>query len=103
VGQDSSPARVLQNPLPACARHLPLIGGGLVIVPALLCFMKLGEVDSIGTSLAALIPPVGLLGAMEYHRNGHVNLKYAMVIAAGLLVGSYFGARIILALPLTSK
>jgi uncharacterized protein len=44
------------------------IGGGLVIVPALLYFMKLSEVDSIGTSLAALIPPVGLLGAMEYYR-----------------------------------
>jgi uncharacterized membrane protein YfcA len=75
------------------------IGGGLVIVPALLYFMKLTEVDSIGTSLAALIPPVGLLGAMEYYRNGHVNLKYALVIAAGLFLGSYFGARIILSLP----
>ena len=75
------------------------IGGGLVIVPALLYFMKLSEVDSIGTSLAALIPPVGLLGAMEYYRRGHVNLKYALVIAAGLFLGSYFGARIILALP----
>jgi len=75
------------------------IGGGLVIVPALLYFMKLGEVDSIGTSLAALIPPVGLLGALEYYRTGHVNLKYALVIAAGLFVGAYFGARIILALP----
>jgi len=75
------------------------IGGGLVIVPALLYFMKLGEVDSIGTSLAALIPPVGLLGAMEYYRHGHVNLKYALVIAAGLFLGSYFGARIILSLP----
>jgi len=75
------------------------IGGGLVIVPALLYLMKLGEVDSIGTSLAALIPPVGLLGAMEYYRNGHVNLKYALVIATGLFLGSYFGARIILSLP----
>jgi len=75
------------------------IGGGLVIVPALLYFMKLSEVDSIGTSLAALIPPVGLLGAMEYYRNGHVNLKYALAVAAGLFLGSYFGARIILALP----
>jgi len=75
------------------------IGGGLVIVPALLYFMKLSEVDSIGTSLAALIPPVGLLGAMEYYRNGHVNLKYALVIAACLFLGSYFGARIVLSLP----
>jgi len=75
------------------------IGGGLVIVPALLYFLKISEVDAIGTSLAALIPPVGLLGAMEYYRTGHVNLKYALLVAAGLFVGSYFGARIILALP----
>ena len=75
------------------------IGGGLVIVPALLYFMKLNEVDAIGTSLAALIPPVGLLGALEYYHNGHMNLKYALIIAAGLFTGSYFGARIILSLP----
>jgi len=75
------------------------IGGGLVIVPALLYFMKLGEVDAIGTSLAALVPPVGLLGAMEYYHSGHINLKYALVVAAGLFVGAYFGARIILSLP----
>jgi uncharacterized membrane protein YfcA len=75
------------------------IGGGLVIVPALLYFMKMSEVDSIGTSLAALIPPVGLLGAMEYYRTGHINLKYSLVLAAGLFVGAYFGARIILTLP----
>jgi uncharacterized protein len=75
------------------------IGGGLIIVPALLFFMKLGEVDAIATSLAALIPPVGLPGALEYYRNGHVNLKYAVIIAAGLFLGSYFGARIILSMP----
>lgn len=75
------------------------IGGGLVIVPALLYFMKMSEVDAIGTSLAALIPPVGLLGAREYYRSGHVNLTYALVVAAGLFLGSYFGARIILSLP----
>ena len=75
------------------------IGGGLVIVPALLFFLNLSEVDAIGTSLAALIPPVGLLGAMEYYRNGHTNLKYAMVIAGCLFLGSYFGARIVLSLP----
>lgn len=75
------------------------IGGGLVIVPALLFFMKMSEVNAIGTSLAALIPPVGLLGTLAYYRAGHTNLKYALVIAAGLFLGSYFGARIILTMP----
>ncbi len=74
------------------------IGGGLVIVPALLLTMKTGEHLSIGTSLAALIPPVGLLGAIEYHRNGFVNLKYAALIAIGLFLGAYFGAKFMISL-----
>src|SRR5258708_40111492 len=53
------------------------IGGGLIIVPALLYFFKMTELQSIGTSLAALILPVGLLGAAEYYRNGYINIRYA--------------------------
>jgi uncharacterized membrane protein YfcA len=75
------------------------IGGGLVIVPALLYLMNLKELEAIGTSLAALIPPVGLLGAAEYYRNGHINIRYAALIAVGLFIGAYFGAKIIMPLP----
>lgn len=75
------------------------IGGGLIIVPALLFLLKLKELEAIGTSLAALIPPVGLLGAVEYYRNGYINVRYAALVAAGLFLGAYFGARIMIALP----
>jgi uncharacterized membrane protein YfcA len=75
------------------------IGGGLIIVPALVFLMGFKELQAIGTSLAALIPPVGLLGAMEYHRNGYIDVKVALVIAAGLAVGAIFGAKIIIGLP----
>jgi hypothetical protein len=75
------------------------IGGGLIIVPALLFILGLKELEAIGTSLAALIPPVGLLGAAEYYRNGHMNLRYAGLVALGLFVGAYFGARIMVSLP----
>ncbi|MGH9660420.1 MAG: sulfite exporter TauE/SafE family protein [Bryobacteraceae bacterium] len=74
------------------------IGGGLVIVPALLFLLKMKELEAIGTSLAALIPPVGLLGALEYHRNGYINVRYAVLLAVGLFVGAYFGARIVMPL-----
>ena len=74
------------------------IGGGLVIVPALVFLVKLKELEAIGTSLAALIPPVGLLGALEFHRNGYVNVRYAALIALGLFAGAYFGARIVIPL-----
>lgn len=80
------------------------IGGGLVIVPALILLLKMQQFDALGTSLAALIPPVGLLGAFEYYRNGHMNLNYAALIALGLFVGIYFGARITLGLaPETAR
>lgn len=75
------------------------IGGGLIIVPALLFVVKMKELEAIGTSLAALIPPVGLLGAIEYYRTGYINIRYAALVAAGLFVGAYFGARIMISLP----
>lgn len=75
------------------------IGGGIVIVPALIFFAKMGQTDAIGTSLAALIPPVGILGALEYYRNGHVNIPYAALLATGLAMGAFFGARIMVNLP----
>jgi uncharacterized membrane protein YfcA len=77
------------------------IGGGLIIVPALIFVLKVRELEAIGTSLAALIPPVGLLGAFEYYRSGYINLRYAALIALGLFIGAYFGARLMIPLPVT--
>jgi len=75
------------------------VGGGLIIVPALILLLKVRELEAIGTSLAALIPPAGLLGALAYYRDGYANLRYAALLAVGLFLGSYFGARIMIALP----
>jgi uncharacterized protein len=75
------------------------IGGGLIIIPALLFLVGMKEKSAIGTSLAALIPPVGLLGAAEYYREGYINVKYAALIALGLFVGAYFGAKLVVSLP----
>ena len=75
------------------------IGGGLIIVPALLYVFKMKELEALGTSLAALVPPVGLLGAAEYYRQGYINIAYAGLIALGLFIGAYFGAKIVIALP----
>ncbi len=75
------------------------IGGGLIIVPALLLLLKFKELEAIATSLAALIPPVGLLGAAEYYKGGYINFRYAALIALGLFIGAYFGARIMIGLP----
>lgn len=75
------------------------IGGGIVIVPLLVFLFGFTQHQAQGTSLAVLIPPVGLLAMMQYWRKGDVNLKAAALIAAGLIIGSIFGARIALDLP----
>lgn len=74
------------------------IGGGLIIVPALLLIMKLPEMQAIGTSLGVIAMPVVLLGAIEHYRAGNLVLRYSLLIALGLFVGSYFGARIVISL-----
>ena len=70
------------------------IGGGLVIVPALILIVGFPIATAAGTSLAALLLPVGLFGALEYYRAGNVDVRAAAVIAVGLLIGAYFGARL---------
>jgi uncharacterized protein len=68
------------------------IGGAIVIVPALMLFVKLPSHTASGTSLAALLLPVGLLGALEYYRRGQVNVPYAIILAVGLFLGAFMGA-----------
>ena len=69
------------------------VGGAILIVPGLVLLMGMPEHTAHGTSLAALLLPVGLLGALEYYRRGEVNIPYAVILAVGLLIGAYFGAR----------
>ena len=69
------------------------IGGGLLIVPALMLIAKMPPVVATGTSLGALLLPVGALGAWEYYRNGNLKIAASVWIAAGLFVGAWFGAQ----------
>ncbi|MBD2439507.1 sulfite exporter TauE/SafE family protein [Nostoc sp. FACHB-110] len=68
------------------------IGGGAIMVPAMVLLMGMDQKFATGTSLAAQILPIGILGAAVYYRSGNINIKYAVVIAVGLLVGNLFGA-----------
>lgn len=69
------------------------IGGGVVIVPALLYFARMTPLTATGTSLGALLLPVGALGAWEYYRTGNLDVRAAMLLALGLFLGAFFGAR----------
>ena len=78
------------------------IGGGVIIVPALVFWMGLTQQQATVTSLAALILPVGILGVYAYWKAGDLptsNIWTALLVAAGLTVGAYFGARVALVLP----
>jgi len=74
------------------------IGGGVLIVPALMLVAGMKPVMATGTSLGALLLPVGALGAYEYYRAGHLDFRASLWVAAGLFVGAWFGAKLALSL-----
>jgi uncharacterized protein len=74
------------------------IGGGVVIVPALLLVSRMSPELATGTSLAALLLPVGALGAWHYYRHNFVDVGAAFAISAGLFIGAWLGAQLALKL-----
>ena len=68
------------------------IGGGILFVPALVWLAGMDQHRAQGTSLGALLAPVGLFAFLEYYRNGEADVRIAMLLGAGFLVGGYFGA-----------
>ncbi len=68
------------------------IGGGAIMVPAMVLIVGLDQKFATGTSIAAQILPIGILGAAVYYRSGNINIKYAVMIAVGLVIGNFFGA-----------
>jgi uncharacterized membrane protein YfcA len=75
------------------------IGGGILIVPALVFFAHFSTKLALGTSLGALLLPVGLLGVYTYYQNGNVDVRASLMIALGLFVGVWGGAKIAQGLP----
>ena len=67
------------------------IGGGILLVPCLVYFFHMSQHRAQGTSLAALLLPVGFLAFWEYYRAGNADLKIGLVVAVGFFVGGYFG------------
>jgi hypothetical protein len=68
------------------------IGGGILFVPALIWLLGMDQHKAQGTSLGALLLPVGLFAFIEYYRKGNADPRVALLLAAGFLVGGYFGA-----------
>ncbi len=75
------------------------IGGGVLIVPALILLTGMTPARATGTSLASLLLPVGALGAWEFWRKSDVHVGAALLIALGLFVGAWLGAKLGTQLP----
>jgi len=75
------------------------IGGAIIMIPALVFFLGLSQQTAQGTSLAVMLPPIGILAAYNYYKAGQVNFKFALILAAAFLVGSYFGSKLALEIP----
>jgi len=75
------------------------IGGGIIIVPALVYFLGFSQFKAQGTSLAMLMFPVGILGVIQYYKQGYIDFRIVIVLAAGFVLGSLLGSRLSLSLP----
>jgi uncharacterized protein len=74
------------------------IGGAVIMIPALVYFMGFSQHTAQGTSLAVMLPPIGIIAAYNYYKAGQVNIKFALILAAAFLIGSYFGSKYALTL-----
>lgn len=75
------------------------IGGAIIMIPALVFILGMSQHMAQGTSLAVMLPPIGLIAAFNYYKAGQVNFRFALIIAAAFIVGSYFGSKLAISLP----
>ena len=75
------------------------VGGGIIMIPLLIILLGLTQHQAQGTALFAMLPPIGILAAMNYFKQGFVKWEYAVVIALTFVVGGYFGSKLSLSLP----
>lgn len=84
---------ILIGVLAGCLAGIVGIGGGIVIIPLLMLLLGLGQHEAQGTSLAIMLPPIGILAVWNYHKAGFVEWKFALIIAIAFVLGGYFGSR----------
>jgi len=75
------------------------IGGAIIMIPALVFFMGFSQQMAQGTSLAVMLPPIGIFAAYNYWKAGQANIKFALILAAAFIIGSYFGSKLALNIP----
>lgn len=74
------------------------IGGGIIIVPVLVYFLGFTQHQAQGTTLFMFMLPIGILGVMNYHKQGYVDYKTALIICTTFVLGSFFGSKLAISL-----
>lgn len=75
------------------------IGGGALVIPALVYLFGFSQHQAQGTTLAMMIPPIGLLAAFKYYQQGNVKISVAALLCVGFFIGGFFGARFVEKIP----
>src|SRR6476659_11517370 len=75
------------------------VGGGIVIVPALMFFVGFNQYEAQGTSLGLLLLPIGILAVVNYYNKGFIDVKYVALMAIGFTIGGWLGSKISLSIP----
>ncbi len=75
------------------------IGGAVIMIPSLVFLMGFSQQMAQGTSLAVMLPPIGIFAAYNYYKAGQANIKFALILAAAFIIGSYFGSKLALTIP----
>jgi len=75
------------------------IGGAIIMIPAMVFLLGFSQHMAQGTSLAVMLPPIGVFAAYNYWKAGHVNITFALILAGAFIVGSFFGSKIALQIP----
>ncbi|HYO21673.1 MAG TPA: sulfite exporter TauE/SafE family protein [Flavisolibacter sp.] len=74
------------------------VGGGIIIVPALMFFVGFTQKEAQGTSLGLLLLPIGILAVLNYYNKGLIDIKVVLIMASGFLLGGFLGSKIALAI-----
>lgn len=75
------------------------VGGAIIVIPALVFILGLSQHEAQGTSLAFMLPPVGILATWNYWKQGYVNWKFALVLSLTFVIGAYIGSHLSVNIP----
>ncbi|HZX58922.1 MAG TPA: sulfite exporter TauE/SafE family protein [Mucilaginibacter sp.] len=77
------------------------LGGAIILIPAMVMFLAMDQRMAQGTTIAIMLPPIGIFAAFNYYKAGYVNIKYALVIAIVFTIGGYLGSKVALNIPVS--